>query len=152
MFRLRIAGLAVAGIVSAIAAPGIASAQLAPLCPRGSRQVRLLYPYLDNFTEGADTTLTITNTTNTSGPAASGACTITFYGSPSANFTTAPINPGNTYTNPVSALNAGFQGYATATCCFGSAVGVEYGNSGTTSFSYPAQVSVPLTPLEVPGL
>jgi hypothetical protein len=145
MYRLRILGLAVAVILTAIATQGVANAQLALLC-RGSRSVRLLYPYLNNFTEGADTTLTISNTTNTTAAPTSGQCTINFYGSSDASFITAPINPGNTYTNPVSALNSGFQGYAIANCCFAAATGAEYGNAGSTSFSYPAQVTFVIRP------
>jgi hypothetical protein len=150
MFRRRIAGFAVAAIASAFAMQGVAGAAPASSCPRGSRQINLLYPYLDNFTNAnSNTTITITNTTNLTKPE-SGACTINFYGAPSGTFATAPINAGDTYTNPISALNADFQGYAIANCCFTSAIGVEFGNTNGAPFSYSAQVSVPLTPLTVP--
>jgi hypothetical protein len=42
------------------------------------RTVRMLYPFLDNFTENANTALTITNNTNTTTTPGSGTCAINF--------------------------------------------------------------------------
>jgi hypothetical protein len=79
----------------------------------------LLYPYLDNFIQHADITLTIANTTKLSGPAHSISCTISSYSRPGApaTFSPAALSPGSTNTNLVSSLAEGFQGYAIPDCC-----------------------------------
>jgi hypothetical protein len=112
----------------------------------------LLFPFVTNQL-GFDTGLAIANTSTdpfgTSGATAqAGTCTLNFYGSgaPSpANVVTASVPSGTVYTQALSGVAAGFQGYLIAQCAFQYAHGFAFitdgvGSSGGLSQGYLAGV------------
>ncbi|MDQ6677375.1 MAG: hypothetical protein M3Z09_08780 [Acidobacteriota bacterium] len=92
----------------------------------------LLFPFLSNLA-GFDTGLAISNTsTDPFGTAAqSGLCTLNFYGTnQTAAFTTPTVTSALPYTNLVSTLAPGFQGYMIAQCRFQYAHGFAFITDG----------------------
>ena len=87
----------------------------------------LLFPFVTNQL-GFDTGLAIANTssdllnggTKSTAAAASGTCSLTFFGSgaPAAAVPTPSVTTGTTYAATASSLAPGFQGYAIASCNF----------------------------------
>lgn len=112
----------------------------------------LLFPFVTNQL-GFDTGLAISNTSTdpfgTRGATAqAGTCALNFYGSgaPSpANVTTPNVPTGTTYTQVLSGVAAGFQGYVIAQCNFQYAHGFAFitngvGTNGGLSQGYLAGV------------
>jgi len=112
----------------------------------------LLFPFVTNQL-GFDTGLAISNTSTdpfgTLGATVqAGTCTLNFYGSgaPSpANVTTPNVPTGTTYTQVLSGVAAGFQGYVIAQCGFQYAHGFAFitngvGTNGGLSQGYLAGV------------
>jgi hypothetical protein len=97
----------------------------------------LLFPFVTNQL-GFDTGLAISNTStdpfgSNGATAQSGTCTLNFYGAgaPSpANVTTANIPSGTTFTQVLSGVAAGFQGYIIAQCQFQFAHGFAFVTNG----------------------
>jgi len=97
----------------------------------------LLFPFVTNQL-GFDTGIAISNTSTdpfgTRGATAqAGTCTLNFYGAgaPSpANVTTPNVPTGTTYTQVLSGVAAGFQGYVIAQCSFQYAHGFAFITNG----------------------
>jgi len=114
----------------------------------------LLFPFLTNQL-GFDTGLTIANTTTdplggSGATPQSGLCTLNFYGtgapSPSAVMTPS-VPTGTVYTQVLSGIAAGFQGYMIAQCTFQGAHGFAFitdgvGSAGGLSQGYLAGVII----------
>jgi hypothetical protein len=88
----------------------------------------LLFPFVTNI-NGFDTGIAISNTAadpfGTSGK--TGKCKLTFFGSNAPSpFTSGNINAGGQFTNTLSAMAPGFQGYAIAECSFQFAHGFAF--------------------------
>jgi hypothetical protein len=157
MLLLGFAGLTLAGVVLRLpeawaqgTSPlaGIQSALdnlRAILRPPSNNQTRLLFQFVTNQA-GFDTALTIANTAEdpfgTSGK--SGACALRFYGAGAPPpFTTPPIAPGQTFTNSLSLIAAGFQGYVIAVCDFPLAHGSAFlSDLGTQRLAWNTPVLV----------
>lgn len=112
----------------------------------------LLFPFVTNQL-GFDTGIAISNTSSdpfgTSGATAqAGTCSLNFYGSGAptpANATTPNVPTGTTYTQVLSGVAAGFQGYVIAQCSFQYAHGFAFitngvGTNGGLSQGYLAGV------------
>ena len=112
----------------------------------------LLFPFVTNQL-GFDTGIAISNTSTdpfgTKGATTqAGTCTLNFYGAgaPSpANVTTPNVPTGTTYTQVLSGVAAGFQGYVIAQCAFQYAHGFAFitngvGTNGGLSQGYLAGV------------
>jgi len=113
----------------------------------------LLFPFVTNQL-GFDTGIAISNTstdpfgTTNGAVAQAGTCTLNFYGSgaPSpANVVTPNVPTGTTYTQVLSGVAAGFQGYVIAQCGFQYAHGFAFitngvGTTGGLSQGYLAGV------------
>ena len=92
----------------------------------------LLFPFLSNLA-GFDTGLAISNTSvDPFGTLPQpGVCTLNFYGTAAgAAFVTPVITPGTSYTNLVSTVTPGFQGYMIAQCRFQYAHGFAFITDG----------------------
>ncbi len=92
----------------------------------------LLFPFMSNLA-GFDTGFAIASTsTDPFGTAAqSGICTLNFYGTGAGAATNTPvIASGTVYTNLVSTIQAGFQGYMIAQCRFQYAHGFAFITDG----------------------
>ena len=89
--------------------------------PPPQNKTRLLFPFASNI-NGFDTAIVISNTgkdsTGTIG--VSGTATIYFFGSgaPAAPVTTPNIAPGTQFTDLISTIAPGFQGYVEVVCNF----------------------------------
>lgn len=98
-------------------------------CPDSDTKTHILFPFMTNQA-GFDTGFAIANTGadpfGTAGLA--GACTLNFYSGAAspAPVTTASIAQGETYTNLVSSIAPGFQGYVIASCNFPLAHGFSF--------------------------
>jgi len=87
----------------------------------------LLFPFVTNQS-GFDTGLAIANTTtdplgNSGATPQSGACTLSFYGGSTAtpSYTTPSVATGTVWTNTLSGVAGGFQGYMISVCNFENA-------------------------------
>ena len=121
--------------------------------PRTSTTPQVLtFPYVTNQL-GFDTGVAIANTSSdpfgASGATASaGTCTLSFYGTgaPSQGSITTPNVPsGTVYTQVLSGVAAGFQGYVIASCNFTAAAGFAFvtngvGANGGTSLAEAAEL------------
>ena len=96
----------------------------------------LLFPFVTNAS-GFDTGLAIANTSvdpfgSNGATPQGGTCTLNFYGATTnpAAVTSATVNAGAVYTNLISTLSAGFQGYMIAQCNFQFAHGFAFITDG----------------------
>jgi len=92
----------------------------------------LLFPFMSNLA-GFDTGIALSSTsTDPFGTAAqSGSCTMNFFGSNApANFVTPIVASGTSYTNLLSTVAPGFQGYMIAQCRFQYAHGFAFITDG----------------------
>ncbi len=95
-------------------------------------QTVLLFPFASNLA-GFDTGLAIASTsTDPFGTAAqNGTCTVNFYGTAApAAFVTPTVTSGTAYTNLLSTIAPGFQGYIIAQCRFQYAHGFAFITDG----------------------
>lgn len=95
-------------------------------------QTVLLFPFMSNLA-GFDTGFAISNTTTDPfGTAAqTGSCTLNFYGTAApASFITPVVATATSYTNLLSTVAAGFQGYMIAQCRFQYAHGFAFITDG----------------------
>lgn len=95
-------------------------------------QTILLFPFLSNLA-GFDTGLAISNTSvDPFGTQPQpGLCTLNFYGTAApAAFVSPTVTPGTSYTNLVSTIAPGFQGYMIAQCRFQYAHGFAFITDG----------------------
>jgi hypothetical protein len=113
--------------------------------PPSNNQTRLLFQFVTNQA-GFDTGMTIANTAADpfGTPGKTGACAIRFYGAGTPPpFTTPRIAPGQTYTNILSQIAGGFQGYAIAVCDFPLAHGSAFlGDIGFARLAWNTPVLV----------
>jgi uncharacterized repeat protein (TIGR01451 family) len=151
-----IASCAFAGAVGTgfVSDPGALSMSFAetaePLSvPRDTTPRPLLFPAVTNQ-NGMDTQIAIANTGSDpfGSGTVSGACTLNFYGANAPSpVSTANIAPGSVYTNTLSALAPGFQGYVLAVCPFALSRGWAYTNpAGTTSDGDSQAAEIIMTP------
>lgn len=129
--------LASATAVAAVLATGALAQKTIPppvapgACVDAGTRTYLMFPFATNQA-GFDTGLSIANTASdpfgTTGPTAS--CVLTFYGNPGSPapvpVVTSVIAPGANWTNIVSNIAPGFQGYIIASCEFPFAHGFAF--------------------------
>ncbi len=117
--------------------------------PRSASPQPLLFPAVTNQ-NGTETGIAIANTSSDpfGSVTASGACTLSFYGTNApSSFTTPTIPAGTVYTATLSAMGAtGFKGYVTAACPFGPARGFAFVLPPVTSNTYSVTPEVVSTP------
>jgi hypothetical protein len=105
---------------------------------RSNQRTFLLFPYMSNR-NGQDTGIAIANTTMDpyGTVAASGSCTLNFFGQNAPAPVTTTISAGTTYANLLSVLAPAFQGYMIANCGFPLAHGTSF-ISDTHAVNYTA--------------
>ncbi len=116
--------------------------------PRAATVTPLLFSFVSNQ-NGWDTNITISNTSSDpiGTAAASGSCTLDFFGGSSpVSVSTGTIAAGSSYSTLVSAVAPGFQGYAMAVCSFPYARGMVYRTSGGTPDGHSEDAELVTTP------
>lgn len=126
--------LATAAAILLTASPSYSQGRVSPPpvsgpCTDSDTKTHILFPFMTNQA-GFDSGFAISNTaTDPFGTAgAGGVCTLHFYSNPTspAAVTTANIPQGTTYTNLISSIAPGFQGYMIASCNFPLAHGFSF--------------------------
>jgi uncharacterized protein (TIGR03437 family) len=126
-------------------------AQILTLPRFSSAPQALVFPYVTNQL-GFDTGIAIANSsTDPFGPqgatASAGTCTLSLYGAgaPTPNSITTPNIPsGTVFTQVLSGIAPGFQGYMTASCNFSAAAGFGFVTNQKTGLSETAEsITVP---------
>ena len=113
-------------VVVALMILGVAYHRAAASGADKNHHTRLLFPFVVNE-NGFDTAIVISNTSMDpfGTHQESGACTLYFYGVPSAEtpYTTPTVSAGSQFSSIISILKPGFGGYVIADCDFRNAHG-----------------------------